>query len=293
MNGVINVYKPQNMTSHDVVAIVRRALNTKKVGHTGTLDPMATGVLPVCVGRATKIVDFIQNDKKTYRATLILGTSTTTEDAWGEVIDTKAVNVTEDEVLKAVKSFIGDIEQVPPMYSALKVNGKKLYELARAGKTVERKARVRTIYSIEDIVYEDQTISFTATCSKGTYIRTLCKDIGEKLGTLAHMSALERTETGVFKAKETISIEDLKSGNFQLDSLLMPIDEALGFTKKITINDRACELIKNGVKLDLIRYVKFPLNENEYVLVYHKDVFTALAREVDGALKVTKLFDIN
>jgi len=292
MNGVLNIYKPQEMTSHDVVAIVRKALNTKKVGHTGTLDPMATGVLPICVGRATKIVDFIQSDKKTYRTEITLGTSTDTEDCWGSVVETKAVNVTDESFRAAILSFIGEIEQVPPMYSALKVNGKKLYELARQGKTVERKARLRTIYDIFDIEIDGHKASFSVTCSKGTYIRTLCTDIGKQLDTLAHMSALERTSSGPFTTKDAITIDQVRNLGNQLVDRFYSIDQALGFEKKIYISEKAKELIQNGVKIDLMRYVKFDYNQDDYVLVYHKEQFIALARFNEDQLKVTKLFEI-
>lgn len=292
MNGVLNIYKSQNMTSHDVVSIVRKALNTKKVGHTGTLDPMATGVLPICVGRATKIVDFIQSDKKAYKAEITLGIATDTEDCWGEVIEEKDVQVTDASFKEAILSFIGEIEQVPPMYSALKVNGKKLYELARAGKTVERKARIRTIYGIDDIHISGHKASFVVSCSKGTYIRTLCTDIGLKLGTVAHMSALERVSSGPFTVDSAISIEDVKAMGPKLADKFYSIDDALGFDKKIYVSVKAKELIQNGVKIDLMRYVSFDYKQDDYVLVYQQEQFLALAQFNDNQLRVTKLFEI-
>jgi len=292
MDGVLNIYKPQNMTSHDVVAIVRKALNTKKVGHTGTLDPMATGVLPICVGRATKIVDFIQNDKKIYRASMILGSATDTEDCWGEIVETKPVTVTDETYIKAIRSFIGDIEQIPPMYSALKVNGKKLYELAREGKTIERKPRIRTIFDICDIVIDGHEASFTVVCAKGTYIRTLCTDIGKKLDTVAHMTALERTGSGQFNKADSLTIDEVRSLGLSLKECMRPIDLSLGFKKSVHISNKAKELIQNGVKIDLMRYVDFGFDDGEYVLVYNQDKFLALSRFDEGALRVTKLFDI-
>ena len=292
MDGVLNIFKPQNMTSHDVVAIVRKALNTKKVGHTGTLDPMATGVLPICVGRATKIVDFIQSDKKTYRAEVTLGTATDTEDCWGTIIEEKPVNVTDETFKSAILSFVGEIEQVPPMYSALKVNGKKLYELARSGKTVERKARKRMIYAIDNIVIKDHKAEFSVTCSKGTYIRTLCTDIGKKLDTVAHMSALVRTSTGRFSDVDALSIETVQSLGLKLESHMIPIDEALNFDLKVHVSDKGKELIQNGVPIDLMRYVNFKYNDNDHVLVYNNEKFLALAQFIDDKLKIIKLFDI-
>jgi len=292
MNGVLNVYKPQNMTSHDVVAIVRRALQTKKVGHTGTLDPMATGVLPICVGRATKIVDLLQADRKVYRCQLTLGQTTDTEDCWGSVLETRDVTCKPDEIQAAILSFVGDIYQVPPMYSALKVNGKKLYELARQGKVVERKPRLRHIYAIEDLIIDGHQAQFTVTCSKGTYIRTLCSDIGSKLGVGGHMSGLERIQTGQFKAEDGITIEQIKALGLDLEKSLRPVDQALSVEVKISISDKACQLIKNGVKIDLLHYVREDIKEGDLVLVYHKSNFVALAQH-NGQKLITKiLFDI-
>lgn len=292
MDGVLNINKPQNMTSHDVVAIVRRALQTKKVGHTGTLDPMATGVLPICVGRATKIVEFLTNDSKTYRAEMTLGVSTDTEDCWGTIINETSVYVDATEFKNAILSFVGEIDQVPPMYSALKVNGKKLYELARAGKTVERQARRRTIHSIENISIDGNKASFDVSCSKGTYIRTLCVDIGKTLNVDAHMSGLERIQSGQFTLDTALTIEQVKALGLTLQTHFLGVDEALGFKRKISVTDRGCELIKNGVKIDLMRYINDPINNEEYVLVYHNSKFLALAQYVDDKLIVVKLFDI-
>ncbi len=293
-DGVINVLKPPKMTSHDVVSVVRRAVGTKKVGHTGTLDPMAAGVLPICVERATKIVDFIQNDKKTYRAELTLGQTTDTEDCWGQVLTETEVNLESSEIKDAILSFVGEIDQVPPMYSALKVNGKKLYELARAGKVIERKSRRRTIYSIDIIEIDNNKVRFDVECSKGTYIRTLCADIGSKLGVGGHMSFLLRLASGKFNIENTITIETLKTlDTDQIIKLMTPIDQALGFKKRIDINSRACELIKNGVKTDLIRYSKDQLNDEDHVLVYFDNKFVALAQFNNDKLLVTKLFDIS
>ncbi len=289
MDGVLNINKPKSMTSFDVVAKVRKALNIRKVGHTGTLDPMATGVLVVCVGRATKIIDYIQSDKKTYLTEITLGLKTDTEDIWGEVLDTSNKKITEEEFENAILSFIGDIYQVPPMYSALKVNGKKLYELAREGKTVDRKQRLITIHNIDIVDINNSKAVFYVTCSKGTYIRTLCSDIGEKLGTYAVMSALERTENGKFHISNSIDISDLNELNY--DSYRTTIDDALGFKKKIYVSNKAKELIQNGVKIDLMRYVDFDISDGDYVLVYNKNKFLALAK-YNTKLQVVQLFDI-
>ena len=180
--GIIVIHKEKGFTSHDVVAKLRGILHMKKIGHTGTLDPDATGVLPVALGKGTKLVDLLTDKEKTYEAVLHLGIDTDTQDMSGTVLEEKPVNVTEEEVRKVLKSFVGEQLQIPPMYSALKVNGKKLYELAREGKTVERKARPVCFYEIEPLEFHLPLVKIRVTCSKGTYIRTLCHDIGEKLG---------------------------------------------------------------------------------------------------------------
>ena len=180
MNGIINVYKERGFTSHDVVAKLRGILHMKKIGHTGTLDPDATGVLPVCIGKATKVCGLLTDKDKTYRAVVKLGVTTNTEDMTGEILAKHPVSVTKEQIEMAVSKFAGEIEQIPPMYSAIKINGKKLYELARQGKEVERKARKVTIYEIKvlSIDFSENEFTMEVSCSKGTYIRTLCKDIG-------------------------------------------------------------------------------------------------------------------
>lgn len=204
MDGIINVYKEKGYTSHDVVAIVRKTLNIKKVGHTGTLDPDAEGVLPVCIGQATKLADYIMAERKSYRAEITFGAETTTQDASGEVVEKFDYEFNEEALREAVKSFIGKQTQLPPMYSAIKVNGKKLYELAREGKEIERKTRNIEIFDIKivDIMPPDRAI-IDVDCSKGTYIRSLCSDIGKKLGWGAYMSQLTRTASGNFHIEDT------------------------------------------------------------------------------------------
>ena len=183
IHGIINVYKEKGFTSHDVVAKLRGIVGQKKIGHTGTLDPDATGVLPVCLGKATKLCDLLTDKNKTYEAVLLLGKTTDTQDITGEVLEEKSTEaLTEEKVREAIEGFIGDYEQIPPMYSALKVNGKKLYELAREGKVIERKARPVKILDIQILEIDLPKVRMEVSCSKGTYIRTLCHDIGEKLG---------------------------------------------------------------------------------------------------------------
>ena len=206
-NGFLIINKEKGMTSHDVVNKIRKVFSTKQVGHTGTLDPNATGVLIMAVGKATKAISYLENDDKIYEAELTLGITTDTEDIWGNIIEEKEVNASNNQIEEVIKSFIGNIKQVPPMYSALKVNGKKLYELAREGVTVERTARDITIFDIYDIAINSNKVTFTVHCSKGTYIRTLCNDIGKKLGCGACMSALNRIKVGVFDIKDSKTID--------------------------------------------------------------------------------------
>lgn len=191
IHGIINVYKEKGFTSHDVVAKLRGIVGQKKIGHTGTLDPDATGVLPVCLGKATKLCDLLTDKNKTYEAVLLLGKTTDTQDITGEVLEEKSTEaLTEEKVREAIEGFIGDYEQIPPMYSALKVNGKKLYELAREGKVIERKARPVKILDIQILEIDLPKVRMEVSCSKGTYIRTLCHDIGEKLGCGGCMESL-------------------------------------------------------------------------------------------------------
>ena len=209
--GIIVIHKEKGFTSHDVVAKLRGILHMKKIGHTGTLDPDATGVLPVALGKGTKLVDLLTDKEKTYEAVLHLGIDTDTQDMSGTVLEERPVNVTEEEVRKVLKSFVGEQLQVPPMYSALKVNGKKLYELAREGKTVERKARPVCFYEIEPLEFHLPLVKIRVTCSKGTYIRTLCHDIGEKLGCGGCMEELLRSRVGRYSLFESHTLAQVEA----------------------------------------------------------------------------------
>lgn len=211
IHGVLNIYKEQGFTSHDVVAKLRGILRQKKIGHTGTLDPAATGVLPVCLGKATKLCGMLTDETKSYETVLLLGQTTDTQDTTGTVLKSCPVQVTEEEVREAVGSFTGEQLQVPPMYSALKVNGKKLYELAREGKEIERKARKVQFYRIEILDLELPRVRMEVTCSKGTYIRTLCHDLGEKLGCGGCMERLERTQVGCFSKEESMTLSQVEA----------------------------------------------------------------------------------
>ena len=254
IHGIINVYKEKGFTSHDVVAKLRGIVGQKKIGHTGTLDPDATGVLPVCLGKATKLCDLLTDKNKTYEAVLLLGKTTDTQDITGEVLEEKSTEaLTEEKVREAIEGFIGDYEQIPPMYSALKVNGKKLYELAREGKVIERKARLVKILDIQILEIDLPKVRMEVSCSKGTYIRTLCHDIGEKLGCGGCMESLIRTRVSTFRiedAKTLDEIETLKQEG-KLAELLVPIDAMFPSYPKITVKDDWKAFAKNGNPLDL------------------------------------------
>ncbi|MFS8353137.1 tRNA pseudouridine(55) synthase TruB [Bacillus nitratireducens] len=259
MEGVVLLHKPKGMTSHDCVFKLRKILREKRIGHTGTLDPDVTGVLPICVGKATKIAQFLTSETKTYEGEVTLGFSTTTEDASGEVVETKNVNrvITRKEVEDVLAKLTGTIEQMPPMFSAVKVNGKKLYEYARAGQEVERPVRTITIHEFvlldEREVFEGENISFRfrVTCSKGTYVRTLAVMIGEKLGFPSHMSHLVRTASGEFLLEDCISFEEIEENvqNGTVESIFISIDEALSKFPKMVVDEKQAEKIKNGMFL--------------------------------------------
>ena len=254
LNGVINIYKIQGFTSHDVVAKLRGIARQKKIGHTGTLDPDATGVLPVCLGSATKLCDMLTDKEKEYIAKVRLGVTTDTQDMTGTVLSQKEVTVSEEEVVKAIRSFVGPYEQIPPMYSALKVNGKKLYELAREGKEVERKARPVVIHDIEIMEINLPEIIIRVGCSKGTYIRTLCHDLGQKLGCGAAMAALERTKSGQFSLDTAITLAELEEklkeageGREEvLQSMIIPVDRMFSELSELRLLPEWERLVQNG-----------------------------------------------
>lgn len=247
-NGILNVYKEKGYTSHDVVAKLRGILKQKKIGHTGTLDPDAEGVLPICLGKGTKLCDMLEDKDKTYLATLLLGQSTDTQDTSGKLIESREVQCSELEVREVINSFIGDYYQIPPMYSALKVNGKKLYELARVGKTIEREARLVQIYKIEIKEINLPRVKIEVSCSKGTYIRTLCNDIGEKLGCLGCMEELKRIKANGLMIEESLKIDeiaDLKDTN-QLSERIVPIEYVFRAYPVVVVDEKFNKLIYNG-----------------------------------------------
>ena len=249
INGIIIINKEQSYTSHDVVARVRRILSTRKVGHTGTLDPDATGVLPICIGKGTKVSDMLTFSDKEYIANVKLGLVTDTQDIWGTVKQRHEVtDVCRDKILKAISQFTGDIMQVPPMYSAIKINGRKLCDLAREGKEVERKERKVTIYNITLLEVDGDSFKIRVSCSKGTYIRTLCHDIGKYLGCGACMTSLVRTKSSIFNIQEAITLKQLEE-KVETDALcdvLRPIDSVFMHHPRFDADEEITKRLSNG-----------------------------------------------
>ena len=289
MNGVLNIFKPKGMSSFDAVRVVKKVAGTGKVGHTGTLDPEATGVLPICIGRATKIIDYIMDSEKVYEVTLKLGIRTTTYDLEGEVLEERdPSHLTEEEILNSINSFKGEYSQIPPMYSALKQNGVRLYELARKGIEVERKGRSINIHNLEDIKINNPYISMKVTCSKGTYIRSLCYDIGEKLGVFATMTQLNRAKTSVFSQEKSININELTKEN--INDYILSMEEALEKYDKIVVNKKYVKLLVNGVRVADGRFTKDKVINNKLYRVYDdENNFIVLGERNDAGFKIEKL----
>nr|WP_296047512.1 tRNA pseudouridine(55) synthase TruB [uncultured Blautia sp.] len=248
MDGILVIRKEKGYTSHDVVAKLRGILHMKKIGHTGTLDPAAEGVLPVALGRGTRLVELLTEKEKTYEAVLRLGVSTDTQDMTGTVLSEMPVTVTEEEVREAVESFVGEQMQVPPMYSALKVNGKKLYELAREGKTIERKPRPVVFYEIRIMDISLPLVRISVTCSKGSYVRTLCNDIGEKLGCGGAMEELLRTRSGNFTLEESLMLSQVEEAvsDGTIMEKIVPVEEVLSMYPALTATAEGDRLLHNG-----------------------------------------------
>ena len=283
MNGIVIVDKPQDWTSQDVTARLRRVFMTRRIGHGGTLDPMATGVLPVFVGRATRGVEFFEHAEKIYEATLRLGLTTDTEDLTGTVLEEKPVTVKESEFLSALSNFRGEILQVPPMYSALKVNGQKLCDLARKGKEVERKPRPITIHELTCLEFSGNTARLRVRCSKGTYIRTLCKDIGETLGCGGCMEALRRVQAGEYTIEESVPLQTLLDAENpeqylrSVDTMFRDLPEV-----KLTVNqEKRC---RNGNSFSV------NLSEGRYRAYGQTGEFLMLAQVKDGVMSTIKSF---
>ncbi|HIR64192.1 MAG TPA: tRNA pseudouridine(55) synthase TruB [Candidatus Faecousia faecigallinarum] len=289
-SGIIIIDKPQGWTSQDVAARLRRVFGTRRVGHGGTLDPMATGVLPVMVGRATRGAAFLENARKQYMATLRLGLLTDTEDTTGTVLETRPVTVGREDVEAMFRRFLGRQMQVPPMYSAVKVDGKKLYTLARQGRHIERAPRPIEIYRLELVQVQDRDYTFLVDCSKGTYIRTLCKDIGLALGCGGTMAALRRTQAGAYSLDDAISLEcllDMAEAGDPVERLLRPVDSLFPHCPKVELSPKQERICRNGGVFSTA------LPSGDYRL-YGGGEFLALARCAGGEMKTIKsFFEVN
>ena len=275
-NGIINIYKEKGFTSHDVVAKMRGICKQKKIGHTGTLDPDATGVLPVCLGSGTKLCDMLTDKDKEYVAELLLGVETDTQDVSGQVLRECSPIMDEQLIEEAIMTFRGDCMQIPPMYSALKVNGKKLYELARAGKEVERQARPVTIHDLEILEMNLPVVKIRVACSKGTYIRTLCADIGAKLGCGGTMKSLLRTKVGIFKVEDAITLAQLEEirDTVGIETKLYAVDSVFEGNAQLHVEDEFCKLLDNGNPFYANQTVeKKTYPDGEWIRVYGKNKF--------------------
>ena len=283
MNGIVIVDKPQGWTSQDVVSKLRGVFKTRRIGHGGTLDPMATGVLPVFVGRATRGVEFFEHAEKTYEAILQLGITTDTEDTTGTVLEERPVNVSKEEFLAVLDRFRGEIQQIPPMYSALKVNGQKLYDLARQGKEVERKSRKITIFRLECLHFEGTTAKLLVHCSKGTYIRTLCKDIGAALGCGGCMAALRRVQAGEYTVENAVSMETLVAAEHP-EQYLSEVDSLFYQYEKVVLTPNQEKRCRNGNSFSVT------LPEGTYRAYSQSGEFLMLSRVEDGTMSTVKSF---
>ena len=283
MNGIVIIDKPRDWTSQDVVSKLRGVLHTKRIGHGGTLDPMATGVLPVFVGRATRGVEFFEHAEKTYEAVLRLGITTDTEDITGTVLAEKEVNISKTQFLSVLENYLGEIQQIPPMYSAIKINGQKLCDLARKGREVERKPRTITIYQLECLDFTGNTARLLVHCSKGTYIRTLCKDIGEALGCGGCMESLRRVTAGEYTIENSVPLQRLIESTDPAGYLL-PVDSMFMAYPKVTLTEKQEKCCRNGVAFTC------NLAEGTYRVYAQNGEFLALSHMVEGKLKTIKSF---
>ena len=294
--GVILVNKHKGVTSHDIVFKIRRLYGTKKVGHTGTLDPLATGVLPILIGRGAKAAEYLLAENKEYRAQITLGLTTDTEDITGKILTKSDTLPTKTEFFEAITHFVGKTKQIPPMYSALKVDGQKLCDLAREGKTVERQAREIEIFNITPSVIDEQRgiYELLVSCSKGTYIRTLCADIGAYLGCGAVMSELERTQSGDFRIEDTKSILEIEQMEMeQREALVLPIESLFTSAPEVVLPDFYARLCRSGCEIYQHK-IKASYKEGEFIRLSDKNGFFALGQVKaypDGtAIKALKLF---
>ena len=299
MDGIINVYKEKGFTSHDVVAKLRGIFHQKKIGHTGTLDPDATGVLPVCLGKATKVCDLLTDKDKTYQTVVRLGVVTDTQDMSGTILNNSTVNITKEQLLEKAASFVGVISQIPPMYSAIKIKGKKLYELAREGKEVERKPRRITIHSIhiEEIDLDNNIFSMTVECQKGTYIRTLCHDIGQELGCGAAMEELIRTKVSDFTIDKALTLSEIekrvKNENYDF---VLPVDTVfMHYPRLNVIGKDGTKRLLNGNFLYERDFFspepEFREKKEQYYRIYNEEgKFCAIYVDTGKEYKPVKMF---
>ena len=283
MNGIVIIDKPQEWTSQDVTARLRRVFNTRRIGHGGTLDPMATGVLPVFVGRATRGVEFFEHAEKTYEATLQLGVTTDTEDIFGEILTRREVHISETEFSSILPAFRGKIMQVPPMYSALKINGQKLVDLARKGKTVERQPREIEIFELTLLEFNGDTARLRVRCSKGTYIRTLCKDIGEALGCGGCMAALRRVQAGEYTIEEAVPLQELLAAE-NSEPYLRPVDSMFRNYPAVTLSAKQETRCRNGNSFSV------KMENGTYRAYSQNGEFLALSKVEDGIMSTIKSF---
>lgn len=284
MDKIVNILKPTGMTSHDVVSRVRKILNIKKVGHTGTLDPDASGVLPICIGKATKVSELILNKDKSYICELTLGITTDTYDSSGEIVEkVESFNVSEEDIKKAFETQLGEIDQLPPIYSALKVNGKRMCDLVRSGREDEivLKTRKVNIKQIDILSIKENKVMFYVKCSKGTYVRSICYDIGKYLGCGGHMSFLNRTSSGKFNLQNSITLEELEeyNKNNTLEKVLYDIDYVLDKFNYLVINPNATKYYVNGGIIDSRRFLETTFKpEDEFVRVYSEKTFLGIGK---------------
>ena len=283
MNGIVIVDKPQGWTSQDVTARLRRVFQTRRIGHGGTLDPMATGVLPVFVGRGTRGVEFFEHAEKAYETVLQLGITTDTEDISGEVLEKRDVHISETEFTEILSQFRGKIMQVPPMYSALKINGQKLCDLARKGKTVERQPREIEIFELTMLEFNGDTARLRVKCSKGTYIRTLCKDIGEALGCGGCMAQLRRVQAGEYTIEEAVPLQTLLDAE-NPEEFLRPVDSMFRNFPSVTLSDKQEKRCRNGNSFSM------QLEAGTYRVYSKQNEFLALSRVEDGVMSTIKSF---
>ena len=283
MNGIVIVDKPQDWTSQDVTARLRRVFNTRRIGHGGTLDPMATGVLPVFVGRGTRGVEFFEHAEKIYEATLLLGTTTDTEDISGTVLEQKDVHISETEFLNILPRFRGKIMQVPPMYSALKINGQKLVDLARKGKTVERQPREIEIFQLDCVEFSGNTARLRVHCSKGTYIRTLCKDIGEALGCGGCMAALRRVQAGEYTIADAVPLQELLD-SAEPEKYMRAVDSMFTVYPALTLSAKQEKCCRNGAAFSIQQ------DDGTYRCYSAAGEFLSLSKVENGVMSTIKSF---